>query len=80
MSETNYLTKFEKKAHIVKAVQHWRVKSSGGAKRVGVRGPYLYRGGNFARKCISTIPIGAPIDIYLAPGGNTPCSATGEKY
>ena len=34
-------------------------------------------GGNFARKCISTTPIGVPIYIYLASGGNTPCSATG---
>ena len=37
---------------------------SGGAK---VRGQHLYRGGSFARKCISTTPIGEPIYIWPRP-------------
>ena len=37
-------------------------KLSGGTK--GGPGRHLYRGGNFARKCISTTPIGASIYIW----------------
>ena len=38
-------------------------------------GQHLYKGSSFARKCISTTPIGVP--IYISPpGGNTPCSTT----
>ena len=44
-------------------------RNSGGAKGavaegVGRPGRHLYRGNNFARRCISTIPIGAPIYIW----------------
>ena len=53
---------------------------SGGARGVGGgEEGGLYRGGNFARKCISTTPVGAP--IYIWPRASIPppplCSATG---
>ena len=37
---------------------------SGGIRGVCVCGGGLYRGGNFARKCISTTLMGAPIYIW----------------
>ena len=55
--------------HVPSRYMQWRNKGE------GIEGQ-LYRGSNFAHKCISTTPIGAPIYIYLAPGGNTPCFAT----
>ena len=52
---------------IIQRFRQWRSKIGG----VGARGRHLYKGGNFARKCISTTP-DRGAHIYLAPGGNTP--------
>ena len=49
----------------------------------GRPGRHLYRGGNFARKCISTIPIGAPIYIWpwaAIPPPATPLCETNIKH
>ena len=43
-----------------------RSKGAGGGGAEG----HLFRGGNFARKCISTTPIGAP--IYILPQAAIP--------
>ena len=55
---------------------------SGGAKGGDGGGRprrHIYRGGNFARKFISTTPIGAP--IYIWPrAAIPPCSATVFGY
>ena len=48
----------------------------------GRLGRHLYRGSNFARKCISTIPIGAPIYIWprAAIPPATPLCETNIKH
>ena len=47
---------------IIQRFRQWRSKIGG----VGARGRHLYKGGNFARKCISTTP-DRGAHIYLAP-------------
>ena len=52
------------------------VRGGGGGSGEGGGAPLLR--GNFACKCIYDTNRDTHIYIYLAPGGNTPCSATGH--
>ena len=48
------------------------------AEQRGTRGRHLYRGGNFKPQMYFYYTK-RRAHMYLAPGGNTPCSATGRE-